>query len=70
MERQSEGIAPPEVSRSGFHLRLKAAPARRGRARSNAHPARRVQEIHKKSDGTYGVPRVTAELKDAGIGMR
>jgi transposase InsO family protein len=37
------------------------------RARSDARLARRIREIHKESDGTYGVPRITAELQDAGI---
>jgi transposase InsO family protein len=56
-----------EVSRSGFYRWLKAAPARLARARVDARLARRIRKIHKESDGTYGVLRVTAELKDAGI---
>jgi transposase InsO family protein len=56
-----------EVSRSGFYRWLKAAPARLARARVDARLARRIRKIHKESDGTYGAPRVTAELKDAGI---
>ncbi|WAX82153.1 IS3 family transposase [Streptomyces sp. KMM 9044] len=56
-----------EVSRSGFYRWLKGAPARIERARSDARLARRIREIHKESDGTYGVPRITAELWDAGI---
>ncbi|ODA69122.1 Integrase core domain protein [Streptomyces sp. AVP053U2] len=55
-----------EVSRSGFHRWLKAAPARLARARDDARLARRIREIHKESDGTYGIPRITAELKAAG----
>ncbi|EGX54745.1 putative transposase orfB for insertion sequence element [Streptomyces zinciresistens K42] len=56
-----------EVSRSGFYRWLKGAPARMERARSDARLARRIREIHKESDGTYGVPRITAELQEAGI---
>jgi hypothetical protein len=56
-----------EVSRSGFYRWLKAAPARMERMRADARLARRIRKIHKESDGTYGAPRVTAELKDAGI---
>lgn len=41
--------------------------ARPARARDDARPARRIREIHKESDGTYGIPRVTVELKAAGI---
>ncbi|WP_420803249.1 IS3 family transposase [Streptomyces spiramyceticus] len=37
------------------------------RTRCDARLARRIREIHKESDGTYGIPRITAELKDAGI---
>lgn len=55
-----------EVTRSGFYRWLKAAPARMARARSDARLARRIREIHRESDGTYGIPRITAELKDAG----
>jgi transposase InsO family protein len=55
-----------EVSRSGFYRWLKAAGARMERARDDARLARRIREIHKESDGTYGVPRITAELKGAG----
>jgi transposase InsO family protein len=56
-----------EVSRSGFYRWLKGAPARMERARSDARLSRRIREIHKESDGTYGVPRITAELQEAGI---
>ncbi|GAB2329495.1 hypothetical protein STREPTOSP366_46620 [Streptomyces variabilis] len=55
-----------EVSRSGSYRWLKAAPARMARAREDARLARRIREIHKESDGTYGIPRITAELKAAG----
>ncbi|MDX3388355.1 IS3 family transposase [Streptomyces niveiscabiei] len=58
-----------EVSRSGFYRWLKAAPARLARARDDARLARRIREIHRESDGTYGIPRITAELKAAGIGV-
>ncbi|RPK32318.1 Integrase core domain protein [Streptomyces sp. ADI93-02] len=46
---------------------LKGTPARMERARSDARLARRIREIHKESDGTYGVLRITAELWNAGI---
>jgi transposase InsO family protein len=54
------------VSRSGFYRWLEAALARLVRARDDARLARRIREIHKESDGTYGIPRITAELKAAG----
>ncbi|MFE2710379.1 IS3 family transposase [Streptomyces mirabilis] len=54
------------VSRSGFYRHLAGADARAGRARADAELAERIAQIHQESDGTYGVPRVTAELKDTG----
>ncbi|MEU9447078.1 IS3 family transposase [Streptomyces sp. NPDC048304] len=55
-----------QVSRSGFYRWLAAADTRAARARADAELAERIAEIHQESDGTYGVPRVTAELKDTG----
>lgn len=54
------------VSRSGFHRSLAGASARAGRARADTELAEHINRIHQESDGTYGVPRVTAELKEAG----
>ncbi|MFF4836957.1 IS3 family transposase [Streptomyces sp. NPDC001315] len=55
-----------QVSRSGFYRWLAAGDARAARARADAELAEHIAEIHQDSDGTYGVPRVTAELKDTG----
>lgn len=55
------------VSRSGFYRHLAGADARAARARADAELAERITEIHRESDGTYGVPRVTAELQDTGL---
>jgi transposase InsO family protein len=54
------------LSRSGFYRWLAGADARASRARADAELAERIAQIHQESDGTYGVPRVTAELKEAG----
>ncbi|MFI7360520.1 IS3 family transposase [Streptomyces avidinii] len=54
------------VSRSGFYRHLAGADGRAGRARADAELAECITRIHQESDGTYGVPRVTAELRDAG----
>lgn len=54
------------VSRSGLYRHLAGADARARRVRADAELAERIGEIHRESDGTYGVPRVTAELKDTG----
>lgn len=56
-----------EVSRSGFYRWRASAPARAARAHSDQELAARIRAIHADSDGTYGAPRVTAELRDAGI---
>jgi transposase InsO family protein len=55
------------VSRSGFYRWLAGADARADRARADAELAERIAEIHTESDGTYGAPRVTAELRDNGV---
>jgi transposase InsO family protein len=55
-----------QVSRSGFYRWLAGASARAVRARADAELAERIARIHQESDGTYGAPRVTAELRDAG----
>jgi transposase InsO family protein len=55
------------VSRSGFYRWVAGAGARARRARADAELAERISVIHRESDGTYGCPRVTAELREAGI---
>ncbi|MFF2515809.1 IS3 family transposase [Streptomyces sp. NPDC058086] len=54
------------VSRSGFYRWRAGASARAGGTRADAELAEDIDRIHQESDGTYGVPRVTAELKEAG----
>ena len=53
-----------EVSASGHYAWLKREPS--ARAISDAVVLERIQAIHRKSRGTYGVPRVHAELKAEG----
>ena len=54
-----------EVSASGYYAWLKREPS--ARAISDAALLERIQAIHQKSRGTYGVPRVHAELQAEGI---
>ncbi|MEU0478758.1 IS3 family transposase [Streptosporangium sp. NPDC006013] len=54
------------VSRSGFYRWIKAAPARAARAAADAALAQEIKQIHEEFDGTYGSPRVTAELREKG----
>ncbi|NCL75779.1 hypothetical protein AIIKEEIJ_03249 [Rhodococcus sp. YH1] len=56
-----------EVSRSGFYRWRAAAAARAERARADEELAVRIRGIHADSDGTYGSPRVTAELHADGV---
>lgn len=51
-----------QVSESGFHA-WKARPLSR-RAFDDEALIPRIKAIHEMSDGTYGAPRVRAELKD------
>ena len=53
-----------EVSRSGFYAWLDRGPSQR--ERSNAALLETIRVIHAESDGTYGSPRVHAELQDQG----
>ncbi|MFG2078705.1 IS3 family transposase [Nonomuraea maritima] len=55
-----------KVSRSGFYRWVKAAPARAERAAADTALAEEIRQIHAAFDGTYGSPRVTAELRARG----
>lgn len=55
-----------QVSRSGFYRWIKAAPARAARAAAEAALAEEIRQIHGAFDGTYGSPRITAELRARG----
>jgi transposase InsO family protein len=54
------------VARSSFYHWRATMPARAARAEADAVLAQRIRAVHTASDGTYGVPRVTAELRDSG----
>jgi putative transposase len=53
------------VSRSGFHAWRRRPPS--DRALGDAWLTERIREIHTRSRGTYGSPRVQAELRRQGI---
>lgn len=59
-----------EVSTSGYYAWVKRSPS--ARATSDAALFERIRAIHEKSRGTYGVPRVHAELKaeDTHVGRK
>src|SRR5690625_3906916 len=53
------------VSRSGYYAWSGRPPSARSVA--DALLRVRIEAIHKKSDGTYGRPRIHAELKEEGM---
>lgn len=54
-----------EVSKSGYYAWSGRRPSRR--AREDAQLESRIQSIHEKSRGTYGAPRIHAELASGGV---
>ncbi len=54
-----------EVSTSGYYAWLKRSPSQR--SREDAVLAGRIRWIHLRSRGTYGSPRIHAELCDEGV---
>ena len=56
------------VSTSGYYAWLKRAPSARSKA--NAELLEEIKKSHKKSDGTYGAPRIHADLpKEMGASL-
>ena len=56
-----------KVSPSGYYAWVKRPPS--GRARADAVLKARVEQIHQHSRGTYGAPRIRAELAEEGRGV-
>jgi putative transposase len=54
-----------DVSTSGYYAWRKRQPSKR--MQEDRKLIQRIRAIHKRSKGTYGVPRVHAELTEAGI---
>ena len=55
------------VHRSGFYAWLARADRRAARAAQDARLVEQVRAIHRDTTGTYGSPRVTAELRARGV---
>ncbi|MEV3996465.1 IS3 family transposase [Streptomyces halstedii] len=53
-----------DVSRSSFYYWRRTAADRAARQAADAKLATRIQAVHRESDGTYGAPRITAELRE------
>ncbi|WP_326769883.1 IS3 family transposase (plasmid) [Streptomyces sp. NBC_01591] len=54
------------LARSTFYYWRRTASLRAARQAADARLATLIRTVHRASDGTYGVPRITAELRDGG----
>ncbi|MDT9686089.1 IS3 family transposase [Streptomyces sp. TRM76323] len=54
------------IARSSFCYWRRTAAGRAARQAADAALAARMRAVHRESDGTYGVPRITAEFREAG----
>ncbi|MGX8904682.1 IS3 family transposase [Streptomyces netropsis] len=54
------------IARSSFYYWRRTAPERAARRAADDKLAARIRAVHRDSDGTYGIPRITAELRDEG----
>jgi transposase InsO family protein len=54
------------IARSSYYHWLSSAPERAERAAADRVLAARIRAVHADSHGTYGAPRITAELREAG----
>ncbi|WP_221350403.1 IS3 family transposase [Streptomyces beigongshangae] len=52
------------LARSSFYYRRRTAGAGAARQIAEARVAARMRTVHQDSDGTYGTPRITVELRD------
>jgi transposase InsO family protein len=55
------------VARSSYYYWTSTAPERAARDAADQALAGKIRQVHAGSDGTYGAPRVTAELRDTGL---
>jgi transposase InsO family protein len=55
-----------EVARSSFYKWRAGRAARAAREQADVALAERIRAVHAEWDGTYGRPRITAELRDGG----
>ncbi|MEU2133882.1 IS3 family transposase [Streptomyces sp. NPDC018352] len=52
------------ISRSSFYYWRRTAVDRAARQAADSKLAARIRAVHLESDGTYGAPRITAELRE------
>jgi transposase InsO family protein len=58
-----------KLARSSFYYWRSTAAARAARAAADAALAARIRAVRAAHDGTYGAPRITAELHDHGLAV-
>jgi transposase InsO family protein len=58
-----------EVNRSSYYKWREGAEARLARERADQVLAERIRAVHTESNGAYGSPRVTAELRESGVAV-
>jgi transposase InsO family protein len=58
-----------QIARSSFYYWKATAPARAARDAADAALAVRIRAVRAEHDGTYGAPRITAELHDDGVAV-
>ena len=58
-----------EVARSSYYHWVATASKRAARVAKDEQLADRIRALHRDSRGTYGVPRITAELREGGLGV-
>jgi transposase InsO family protein len=56
-----------DIARSSFYYWKSTASERAARDAADAALAARIEAVRTKHDGTYGAPRITAELRDDGM---
>nr|WP_193241803.1 IS3 family transposase [Streptomyces phaeolivaceus] len=54
------------IARSSFYYWRRTAEDRAARQAADVRLATRIRAVHHESGGTYGVPRITAELRETG----
>jgi hypothetical protein len=54
------------IARSSFYYWRATAADRADRQAADNRLATRIRAVHREADGPYGVPRITAELREAG----
>jgi transposase-like protein len=55
------------VNRSSYYKWREGAQARAARQRADEQLAAQIRVVHAEAGGAYGSPRVTAELREAGM---